>query len=42
MAKLTKRMKGMVEKASGKGPLPLAQAVTLLKSFNNTKFDQTV
>jgi large subunit ribosomal protein L1 len=42
MAKLSKRMKGMVEKASGKGPLPLAQAVTLLKSFNNTKFDQTV
>jgi large subunit ribosomal protein L1 len=42
MTKQSKRMKGLTEKASGKGPLPLAQAVALLKSFNNTKFDQTV
>lgn len=42
MARLSKRMKGLTDKASGKGPLPLAQAVTLLKSFNTTKFDQTV
>ncbi len=42
MAKQSKRMKGLAEKTSGKGPLPLAQAVALLKSFNNTKFDQTV
>jgi large subunit ribosomal protein L1 len=42
MAKLSKRMKALTGKASGKGPLPLAQAVTLLKSFNTAKFDQTV
>ncbi len=42
MAKQSKRMKAAHEKAAGKGPLPLAEAVALLKSFNTTKFDQTV
>lgn len=42
MAKQSKRMRALSEKTSGKGPLPLAQAVSVLKSFNNTKFDQTV
>jgi large subunit ribosomal protein L1 len=42
MVKQSKRMKSLAEKSPGATPLPLAQAVTLLKSFNNTKFDQTV
>jgi large subunit ribosomal protein L1 len=42
MVKQSKRMKCLAEKVPGATPLPLAQAVTLLKSFNNTKFDQTV
>ncbi len=32
----------MAAKVPGKTPLPVAQAVALLKTFNNTKFDQTV
>ena len=32
----------MAEKAPGKQPLPLQEAVTVLKSFNTTKFDQSV
>lgn len=42
MAKSSKRMRGLVEKLPGKGPAPLPEAVKLLKTFNNTKFDQTV
>ncbi len=42
MAKQSKRMKAMAAKVPGATPLPLAQAVTILKSFNTTKFDQTV
>ena len=42
MAKQSKRMKALAAKAPGANPLPLAQAVTVLKSFNTTKFDQTV
>ena len=42
MAKQSKRIKALAEKVPGATPLPLAQAVTILKSFNNTKFDQTV
>jgi large subunit ribosomal protein L1 len=38
----TKRMKAMTAKAPGKKILPLAEAVQTLKSFNTTKFDQTV
>ena len=35
-------MKALLEKAPDKGPRPLADAVTLLKTFNTTKFDQSV
>jgi len=42
MPKLTKRMKAMQAKTSGDTPLPLDQAVALLKQFNTTKFDQSV
>jgi large subunit ribosomal protein L1 len=42
MPKQSKRMKAMAAKVPGKTPLPVAQAVVLLKTFNNTKFDQTV
>ena len=42
MAKQSKRMKALAEQASGKGPLALEEAVTLLKKFNTTKFDQSV
>ena len=42
MAKQSKRMKALLEKAPDKSPLPLAEAVTLLKTFNTTKFDQSV
>jgi large subunit ribosomal protein L1 len=42
MTKQSKRMKALAEKVPGKTPLPLAQAVALLKSFNTTKFDQSV
>ena len=42
MAKQSKRMKTLAAKVPGEAPLPLAEAVSLLKSFNNTKFDQTV
>ncbi len=41
MVKLTKAMKAMAEKAP-EGPLPLAEAVEVLKSFPARKFDQTV
>ena len=42
MVKRSKRMKGLVDKVPGKKPLPLAEAVALLKTFGNTKFDQSV
>jgi len=42
MVKLSKRMRGMVAKVPGDNPLPVDQAVALLKQFANTKFDQTV
>lgn len=42
MARKSKRMRALAEKVQGQQPLPLADAVALLKSFNNTKFDQTV
>ncbi len=42
MVKRSKRIKGLVEKVPGKKPLPLAEAVALLKTFDNTKFDQSV
>ncbi len=43
MAKLTKAMKAMVEKApSSKDPVPLAEAVEILKGFPARKFDQSV
>jgi large subunit ribosomal protein L1 len=42
MVKKSKRMRALAEKVPGGEPLALADAVALLKSFNNTKFDQTV
>jgi len=42
MAKRSKRYRSLASKVPGKSPLPLAEAVKLLKSFGNTKFDQTV
>lgn len=42
MVKQSKRVKVLREKAPGKQALPLEEAVTLLKTFNNTKFDQSV
>jgi large subunit ribosomal protein L1 len=42
MVKLSKRMKTLFEKTPGKTPLPLDEAVKILKQFHNLKFDQTV
>lgn len=43
MGKVSKRMKAMEAKLpKTKAPMPLAEAVDLLKQFNTTKFDQTV
>ena len=43
MPKLTKRYKAMSQKLPAtEAPLPLEQAVTVLKQFNTTKFDQSV
>ncbi len=42
MAKRSKRMRAMAEKAPGKEPLSLLEAVKVLKGFNTTKFDQSV
>ncbi len=43
MAKVSKRMKAMEAMLpKTKAPMPLADAVALLKKFNTTKFDQTV
>ena len=42
MVRQSKRVRALREKAPDKEALPLAEAVTLLKTFNNTKFDQSV
>lgn len=43
MVKLSKAMKAMVAKApTSKTPLPLAEAIAILKGFPNRKFDQSV
>lgn len=42
MAKQSKRMKALAAKHPSGDPLPVDQAVTLLKQFNTTKFDQSV
>jgi len=43
MPRIVKRMKAMRAKLPAQTtPMPLAEAVSLLKSFNTTKFDQTV
>ncbi len=42
MAKRSKRMRAMAEKAPGKDSLSLKEAVKVLKGFNTTKFDQSV
>ena len=43
MAKLSKRMKKMEAKLpKTKDPIPLTDAVRILKEFNTTKFDQSV
>lgn len=42
MVKMSKRMRAMVQKTPGKRLLPLEEAVSLLKTFNSTKFDQSV
>src|SRR5688572_18559542 len=43
MAKKSKRYRGMAKKVSGdRATVPLPKAVELLKTFNTTKFDQTV
>jgi len=42
MVKQSKRLKSLYEKASGTTAVPLEEAVALLKTFNTTKFDQSV
>lgn len=43
MPKTAKRMTAMMKKApADEKPLPVAEAVNILKGFNTTKFDQTV
>lgn len=42
MVHAIKRLRGLTEKLPGKNPVPVDQAVTLLKQFNNVKFDQSV
>ncbi len=42
MVKLTKRLKAASAKQTDKKPLPLAEAISVLKSFDPVKFDQTV
>jgi large subunit ribosomal protein L1 len=42
MPKEAKRMTAMLEKSPGTKPLPLKEAVELLKTYNTRKFDQTV
>lgn len=42
MAKQSKRIRELAKKVPGKTLMPLADAVKLLKTFNTTKFDQSV
>src|SRR5438445_9243006 len=42
MTKESKRMKALQAKVPTAQPLPLPEAVQILKSFGGTKFDQTV
>jgi len=42
MVRKSKRMRALAEKTPGAEPMSLSDAVGLLKSFDNTKFDQTV
>ncbi len=42
MVRVSKRMRAMVGKVPGETALPVAEAVSILKQFGNTKFDQTV
>ena len=42
MAKRSKRMRALAEKTPAGEPLALAEGVALLKTFDNTKFDQSV
>ena len=42
MAKHSKRLRALEAKAPGKTALPLEEAIALLKTFNTTKFDQSV
>jgi len=42
MVKQSKRLKALSEKVSAKETVPLDDAVALLKTFDNTKFDQSV
>jgi large subunit ribosomal protein L1 len=42
MAKQSKRFRALTAKVDAKATMPLDKAVELLKTFNTTKFDQTV
>jgi len=42
MVKQSKRIRALAKKVSVKEAMPLDEAVTLLKTFDNTKFDQSV
>ncbi len=42
MTKQSKRMQSLQKKAPGSQALPLNEAVSMLKTFNTTKFDQSV
>jgi large subunit ribosomal protein L1 len=42
MPKVAKRMTAMLQKAPEQKPLPVGEAVAVLKTFDTTKFDQTV
>jgi len=42
MAKHSKRHQALAAKVSSKDPVPLSDAVAMLKQFANTKFDQSV
>lgn len=42
MAKQSKRFRGLADKAADKPEMSLGDAVDLLKTFNTTKFDQSV
>jgi large subunit ribosomal protein L1 len=40
--KVSKRLRPFADKHPGKDPVSVEQAVTVLKNYNNTKFDQSV